>query len=547
MSSTTKTVSSPSSCKAPVNMVAFLLNRSWRTCDAQETSLLLRDCAEREINALLWVFLITITAFCVEKLIRLLRPWVKASGIPGPPSHSFFGHFSCFGSSRHYFIDFLSESHSKYGTVLKLWLGPTQLLVSIKDPALIKEILLKAKDRLPFSGKAFRLAFGQSSLFYCPYEQAQKRRESLAFELNEKLLERPDVIPKIVFGCIRERIDELMHEGGIDITLVSQHMAFTILGTTLFGEAFLAWSKASFYEELLMMIAKDASFWASYRLTPFWKRGFWKYQSLCMKLKFLTQDIIQQCRRNYNLLRHKDDFSHNDIVKIGMKTSSLQAFSGAMTQDKLCSKELNGNLKFGEEPCGNFMGVMCHGCVATKNLIYNLLEWLAKDPEMQAKIYAEILMVRQGLAKEEQDINKMVLLLATVYESVRLLSAAPLLQRCSLKEDLQLKNGVIIPAGAIVVVPVELMQTDDSSWGSDATKFNPYRFLSKVLKDPSNNATFLPFGFGARACVGQKFIIQGVASLFAALLEHYEVRVKPESGDSSNSTTPEIVLARRNA
>uniref|UniRef100_A0A2P2KQN1 Uncharacterized protein MANES_04G155500 n=1 Tax=Rhizophora mucronata TaxID=61149 RepID=A0A2P2KQN1_RHIMU len=134
MSSTTKTVSSPSSCKAPVNMVAFLLNRSWRTCDAQETSLLLRDCAEREINALLWVFLITITAFCVEKLIRLLRPWVKASGIPGPPSHSFFGHFSCFGSSRHYFIGlhshcFLSSFYSFSSLIvfhfwLFLFLGP---------------------------------------------------------------------------------------------------------------------------------------------------------------------------------------------------------------------------------------------------------------------------------------------------------------------------------------------------------------------------------------------------------------------------------------
>lgn len=49
-------------------------------------------------------------------------------------------------------------------------------------------------------------------------------------------------------------------------------------------------------------------------------------------------------------------------------------------------------------------------------------------------------------------------------------------------EDLRLKSGVIVPAGAILVVPMQLVQTDDSSWGNDAGKFNPYRFLSKTEK-----------------------------------------------------------------
>lgn len=46
---------------------------------------------------------------------------------------------------------------------------------------------------------------------------------------------------------------------------------------------------------------------------------------------------------------------------------------------------------------------------------------------------------------------------------------------------------------------------------------------SFILNDPHDNAAFLPFGAGMRACVGQKFVIQGVATLFASLLECYEV------------------------
>lgn len=44
-----------------------------------------------------------------------------------------------------------------------------------------------------------------------------------------------------------------------------------------------------------------------------------------------------------------------------------------------------------------------------------------------------------------------------------------------------------------------------------------------VLNDPNDNVAFLPFGSGTRACVGQKFVIQGVMTLFASLLEQYEV------------------------
>ncbi|CAK9145943.1 unnamed protein product [Ilex paraguariensis] len=131
-------------------------------------------------------------------------------------------------------------------------------------------------------------------------------------------------------------------------------------------------------------------------------------------------------------------------------------------------------------------------------------------------------------------------------------------------KDLNLKTGEVIPAGAILVVPVQLVQMDDSIWGSDASRFNPYRFLSKsekksdlvhtkssagsaeepvdsgwrsyVLQDPSENAAFLPFGYGARACVGQKLAIFGVAALFASLLEKYEVRLQP--GGSKGELKP---------
>ncbi|XWS65437.1 hypothetical protein CRYUN_Cryun05aG0112700 [Craigia yunnanensis] len=438
-------------------------------------------------------------------------------------------------------------------------------------------MLLKAKDKLPFTGKALRLAFGRSTLFASSFDKVEKRRESLASELNGRLHERANVIPTKAIDCIMAKLHHITGKGSIDCKMVSQHIAFTLLGATVFGDTFLAWSKATIYEEILMMIAKDAYFWASYSVTPFWERGFWSYQQLCTKLKCLTQDLVQQCSKNYKLYHHMDPIPHNGTANAGIEaTVGSKSFYGIFLQDNFSLQELNGHLNAREEPRGNIMGMMFHGCLTTGGLISNMLMRLVTHPEIQHKIYSEKSMARKGSGERNQpNVEKMPLLLATVYEAARVMPAGPLLQRCSLKHDLRLKSGVIIPAGAILVVPVQLVQMDDSSWGDDADKFNPYRFLSKtekisgpaeelleqrqnsfVLNDPNENPAFLPFGSGTHACLCQKFVVQGVATLFASLLEQYEVRLylgsktnsKPLTNDSifQNFPSSEIVFVKRN-
>ncbi|KAK9283369.1 hypothetical protein L1049_011611 [Liquidambar formosana] len=379
------------SCAAPYTPFDSLLHQGSKsmTCNSEENSDFLRDYAASVINTFLWISLVAITFLLLEKVKKLLKLWATGRQIPGPPCSSFYGHSDLISGSKGggNLTDLLSESHKKYGSVIKLWLGPTQLLVSIKDPALIKEMLLKAKDKLPLTGRAFRLAFGPSSLFVSSFDKVQKKRESLATELNGKLLERANMIPTNVLDSVMERIHNMMAKGSLDCKMVSQHMAFSILGATLFGDAFLAWSKATVYEELLMMIAKDACFWASYSVTPFWKRGFWRYQCLCTKLKCLTQDIIQQCKQNYKLFCHIDQNPHNRSTNIGTGAASDASLSSAVEMpDNLLFQELSGNLNIREEPCGNIMGVMFHGCLTTAGLIGNILARLVMHPELQDKV-----------------------------------------------------------------------------------------------------------------------------------------------------------------
>ncbi|XP_057451331.1 geranylhydroquinone 3''-hydroxylase CYP76B74-like isoform X2 [Lotus japonicus] len=542
--------SSSSSSSLPTTFFGLLLLHSSK-CNNITLSEVFTDFATREFNAFLWYALIVTTTLLLRKLFKLLSLWQLARTLPGPPSPSFFAHHR-YLVSRQNFTDVLSKFHEKYGPIVKLWLGPTQLLVSVKDPMLIQEMLTKAEDKLPFTGKVLHLAFGQSSLFAPSFEKAKKRRELLATELNERLLGTADLMPMKVADFIVDKIENTRVRGSIGCRLVSQHMAFTLMGATFFGDGFLAWPKAAMYEELLTMIGKDACFWASYNVTPFWKQGFWRYQRLCNKLRCLTQDMLQHCRKSCKIFGHTDENVHSESSNLDMKSADgAQCCSDNEFHNYYFSHDLNGHQNADDETCGNIMRVMFHGCQTTAALIANVLTNLVTHLELQDKVYSEISMIGRNPSKyKHEDVYRMPLLLATVYESARLLPIGPMLQRCSLKHDLSFASGVTIPAGAMLVVPVQLVQKDDSSWGSDACDFNPHRFLSNdtkglgsaELNNPNENVAFLPFGSGTRACVGQKFVIQIVATLLASLLETYEIRLNSGSDDDPKPILKNHVL-----
>jgi cytochrome P450 len=431
-----------------------------------------------------------------------------------------------------HFVGFLSKLHSSYGPVVRLWVGPSQLLVSVKDPTLVKEVLTKAEDKLPLTGRTYNLACGRLSLFVSSFEKVKSTRESLKIFLNEKLTIGGNLNSFKVIDAIMYRSDSIMSKDFLDSRSFSWHMAFNIIGATLFGDAFLDWSDTVTYEELLMMVAKDGCFWASYAVCPFWKPSYRRYQTLCAKLKILTESIIRKSRDQNSSVHHFDQRSYQKSEGMMAGHSLLGAAEESLSSE--------------EEICGNIMGLMLHGISTSANLIGNILTRLIVFPKLQDQLHAEIVAAcNESSELEVDDVLRMRFLLATVCESARLLPAGPLLQRCSLKHDLTLGSGITVPAGAILVVPLNLVHMDASVWGNDAGQFNPHRFLKKdivlgdILAAPSGSngmnlstdcaktESFLPFGSGSRACVGQKFVILAISMFIASLLRKYEVQPHP--------------------
>lgn len=85
-----------------------------------------------------------------------------------------------------------------------------------------------------------------------------------------------------------------------------------------------------------------------------------------------------------------------------------------------------------------------------------------------------------------------------VHESLRLHPASPVAWRTAL-EDVELRDGVTIPAGTKVVLDLMAANRDPSVFGDDAEHFNPHR-------RPADGAPLWghTFGGGAHVCIGQE-------------------------------------------
>uniref|UniRef100_A0A453I6D1 Secologanin synthase n=1 Tax=Aegilops tauschii subsp. strangulata TaxID=200361 RepID=A0A453I6D1_AEGTS len=128
-----------------------------------------------------------------------------------------------------------------------------------------------------------------------------------------------------------------------------------------------------------------------------------------------------------------------------------------------------------------------------------------------------------GLHPEWQDrVRQEVLdLTMVIQETLRLYPAGAFVSRMALQE-LKL-GGVHIPKGVNIYIPVSTMHLDPKLWGPDAKEFNPARFSDARPQLHS----YLPFGAGARTCLGQGFATAELKILISLIISKFALKLSP--------------------
>ncbi|MFJ2191352.1 cytochrome P450 [Kitasatospora sp. NPDC087861] len=126
---------------------------------------------------------------------------------------------------------------------------------------------------------------------------------------------------------------------------------------------------------------------------------------------------------------------------------------------------------------------------------------------------------------------------ALVSETLRLYPSAWLLPRHAVEDDVI--DGHRIAAGTDVLACPYLTHRDPALW-PDPERFDPTRFAAAGTR-PTQLGSYVPFGLGARACLGTQFALRETTALLELLLPLGELafRSKPTGAAYSITVRPD--------
>ena len=79
-------------------------------------------------------------------------------------------------------------------------------------------------------------------------------------------------------------------------------------------------------------------------------------------------------------------------------------------------------------------------------------------------------------------------------------------------------NGIKIPKGTIIFIPIAAINSDETVWGADVDQFNPDRW--DKLPSAVTNYNYLTFLQGPRSCIGRRFSETEFKAILVPLIQN---------------------------
>ncbi|HEX2078907.1 MAG TPA: cytochrome P450 [Longimicrobium sp.] len=148
---------------------------------------------------------------------------------------------------------------------------------------------------------------------------------------------------------------------------------------------------------------------------------------------------------------------------------------------------------------------------------------LARHPEAEARLRAEVDAVTAGDAPAAEELGRMDWTRRLVMESMRLYPPFWWNLRAARQDDEV--GGTRIPAGATVLLVTYATHRHPEFW-DDPDRFDPDRFLPEAVARRHRHA-YVPFGAGQRACIGRHLAMLEVPLVLAMLTRRFRVAPVP--------------------
>ena len=157
------------------------------------------------------------------------------------------------------------------------------------------------------------------------------------------------------------------------------------------------------------------------------------------------------------------------------------------------------------------------GHETTSNALTFTCELLARNPEAQSKILAEINNIKSESTDCMHWIKNARYTKLVIEESMRLYPPAYFMDRVNIEEDTF--NGMKLPKGSNLLFSIYEIHRHSDFW-KQPSEFIPERFLDETIKFSKH---YFPFGAGPRMCIGNNFAMYEMILAIIALVEQFEI------------------------
>ncbi|KAG8730332.1 hypothetical protein FRC11_006965, partial [Ceratobasidium sp. 423] len=168
------------------------------------------------------------------------------------------------------------------------------------------------------------------------------------------------------------------------------------------------------------------------------------------------------------------------------------------------------------------------GHETTSGMLSFAMAHIMKNPEVYAKIRNEIDTVLGKEPIKFEHLSKLTYINAVLRESLRVTPSIGQYSVTPYKDEIVGGGKYLIKEGTVVVILAGDIGKDPTVWGEDAEVFNPDRMLDGKFETLPPKA-WIPFGNGARACIGRPFAWQEALIAIATLFQKFDFKPHDES------------------
>lgn len=447
----------------------------------------------------------------------------------------------------------LYNYNAKYGSPYKLCFGPKSFLV-ISDPIQAKHILRDANTKYDKGVLAEILSeiMGKGLIPADP-ETWSVRRRQIVPAFHQKWL---NYMVQLFGYCNQPLIQELNKisegDGKAEMETFFCSVALDIIGLSIFNYNFGSVTKESPVIKAVYSALVEAEH-RSMTPLPYWEiplanqlvPRLRKFRSDLGLLNEVLDELINKAKSTRSV-EDIEELERRDYENV--KDPSMLRFLVDMRGADIDNKQLRDDL----------MTMLIAGHETTAAVLTWSLFELAKNPDCMKAAQEEIDRVVGDRTPTYEDIKEMKYLRLVVAESLRMYPEPPLLiRRCRTEDQLPAGGGreATVIRGMDLFLSIYNLHRDERFW-PNPDQFDPLRFTRKYTNpdipdwdgfDPAkwegklypnevaSDFAFLPFGGGARKCVGDEFATLEATVTLAMVLRRFNFDFDPEKLEGKDS------------